>query len=482
MLDRSDRDPQGASSAGDSSAEGAPDPTPEASVVRIYATTQQPDYDSPWQAETPSSGTGSGVVIGSGRVLTGAHVVANATFVQVQKVSDPNKYVAKVAGICHDADLALLSISDRRFNKGLVPAEVGELPEHRDRVSVVGFPVGGEEVSITEGVVSRLEVQRYSHSQRYLLAVTIDAAINAGNSGGPVFFKDGRIAGIAFQTLTDAENVGEVVPPPLIHRFLEGIRDKKPLYVPSLSVRVQSLENPALKSALGLGEADSGVRVRSVEYGGSADGYLKPGDVILSIDGNRVHDNGTILYRDRFRTRFDVVVGERFAGEELELQVLRKGRRKKVRFELLEKQYLVPRSRYEVRPSYFVFAGLVFQPLTRDYLETWTRWWDKAPPEFLHHYYSSLRTKQQQEVVVLTQVLADELTMGYEEHDNEPVISVNGHRPQRHARLRRSRRSCRKRGRDRDLLWCEPGLRCLHGEKRAAPNSAALPHQRGSLG
>ena len=76
------------------------------SVVRIYATTQEPDYDNPWQALTPSNGTGSGVIIGPNRILTGAHVVANATFVQVQKVATPDKYIARVEDICHDCDLA----------------------------------------------------------------------------------------------------------------------------------------------------------------------------------------------------------------------------------------------------------------------------------------------------------------------------------------------------------------------------------------
>jgi S1-C subfamily serine protease len=176
-------------------------------VVRIYATSQRPNYTSPWQSDSPDHGTGSGVVIGPGQVLTGAHVVADGTFLQVQKVEDPDKMVARVAAINHDADLALLEVDDPRLMEGVEPEALGDMPRLRDRVSVVGFPVGGEEISITEGVVSRIEVQRYSHSERSLLAVTVDAAINEGNSGGPVY-RDGKVVGIAFQTLRDAENIG----------------------------------------------------------------------------------------------------------------------------------------------------------------------------------------------------------------------------------------------------------------------------------
>ncbi len=401
----------------------------EASVVRIFATTQNPDYDAPWQAHTPASSTGSGVTLDEEHVLTGAHVVANATFLQVQKVSDPNKYVARVVGICHDADLALLRIEDERFAKQqYAAAELGELPSLRDRVSVVGFPVGGEEVSVTEGVVSRIEVQRYSHSQRHLLAVTVDAAINEGNSGGPVFH-EGKVVGIAFQTLRDAEAIGEMVPVSLIKRFLRGIETGRAPEIPSLSLRSQSLENPMLKRASDLTPTQTGVLVRRIEYGGTAYGVLRQGDVLLRIGGYKIEDNGTIRYEDRIRTRYDVVMGDHYIGDELPVRIVREGKELDLTLILRGKQYLVERSQYEEEPRYFVYGGLVFQPLSRNYLETWNRWWDKAPPEFLSHYYTGVRSEDQREIVVLTQILADDLTVGYEDHSNEAVLSVNGVKP-----------------------------------------------------
>jgi S1-C subfamily serine protease len=400
----------------------------QSSVVRIYATSQDPDYDSPWQARTASSGTGSGVVIGPGRILTGAHVVANATFLQVQKISDPDKAVAKVHGICHDCDLALLSVDSPSFMEGIEPSEIGELPDLRDRVSVVGFPVGGEEVSITEGVVSRLEVQRYSHSQRHLLAVTVDAAINKGNSGGPVF-KDGRVAGIAFQKLSGADNIGEMVPAPLIRHFLNAIEKNPHANVPGLGITVQGLENPMLRKHLRMKDNQSGVLVLAVEEGNSAFGSLKPGDALLSIDGHRIANNATVQYRNTYRTRYDVVLGERFVGDEVTFEVLRGGELQTISFTLKPLRLLVPRDQYDIEPSYFVYGGLVFQPLSRDFLSTWDSWWDKAPKEFLHYYYSGSRDEKRQEVVILTQVLADELNVGYEDLYSEAIMSVNGTQP-----------------------------------------------------
>ncbi|MEM1008599.1 MAG: serine protease, partial [Myxococcota bacterium] len=219
------------------------------SVVKIHATQQDPDYDAPWQSSTPSSGTGSGLVLEDGTILTAAHVVANATFLQVQKASGAARQIARVSSVCHDADLALLELDEPSYVEGIPTLPFGELPHLRDKVLVCGFPIGGSELSITEGVVSRVEVQQYTHSQRHLLAITVDAAINSGNSGGPVI-RDGKIIGVAFQSMEHAENIGEVIPVPLIEHFLEASRRGISTSIPGWGLSLQNLENAALRKHL----------------------------------------------------------------------------------------------------------------------------------------------------------------------------------------------------------------------------------------
>lgn len=369
------------------------------------------------------------MVIGPGLLLTGAHVVANATFLQVQKPAQPDKAIARVKAVSHDCDLALLEVVDPPdFLSDIEPAEVGPMPKLRDEVAVVGYPVGGEEISITEGVVSRIEVQRYSHSQRHLLAVTVDAAINAGNSGGPVF-GDGRVVGIAFQKLTGVDNIGEMVPPPIIRAFLDGVKSGKYPEIPALGITTQNLENPLLRKQLGLVDGQRGVVVLHIDHSGSSDGILEERDVITSIDGLPIANNGTVQYIGQHRTRYDVVLGNRYIGDKVKLDVIRKGRPKTVEVELKKWTPLVPRSRYDQPPQYFVYGGLVFQTLTRDYLTTWDKWWNKAPKEFLNYYYLGFRTATQHEVVILTQILADEINVGYSHLYNEAVATLNGRAP-----------------------------------------------------
>jgi S1-C subfamily serine protease len=398
-------------------------------VIRVFATSQDPDFDGPWQARTPSNSTGSAVVIGPGLMLTGAHVVANATFLQIQKLSDPDKAIARVRAVSHDCDLALLEVVEPSdFLDDIEPAELGDMPRLRDEVAVVGYPVGGEEISITEGVVSRIEVQRYSHSQRHMLAVTVDAAINAGNSGGPVF-GEGKVVGIAFQKLTGVDNIGEMVPPPIIRSFLDGVAKGKRPEIPALGITTQNLENPLLRKQLGLTGDEKGVVVLHIDHEGSSDGVLQPRDVITSIDDLKIASNGTVQFMGRYRTRYDVVLGNRYIGDKLKLEIKRAGKAKTVEVELQKWQPLVPRARYDLLPPYFLYGGLVFQQLTRDYLTTWDKWWNKAPKEFLNYYYLGFRTAEQHEIVILTQVLADEINVGYSHLYNEAVATLDGRVP-----------------------------------------------------
>ncbi|MBX2812549.1 MAG: trypsin-like peptidase domain-containing protein [Myxococcales bacterium] len=405
------------------------------SVVKVHATTQKPDYDAPWMGTSPSSSSGSGVVIGPGQVLTGAHVVANATFVQIQKLNDPTKVVAHIVAISHDLDLALLEVRALGDNRGdanyldAVPvAELGELPRIQDRVSVVGYPVGGEEVSITEGVVSRIEVQEYAHSQRNALAVTVDAAINDGNSGGPVIDSN-RVVGIAFQTREGAEAIGEIVPVPLIRHFLSAVRNRCSTRLPGLGIRTMKMENPALRRRYGLGRSEGGVLVTGIAYGSSAFGYIQEGDVLLHLDGYAVAENATVLYQGHIRTAFDVVLGDHHIGDTVQARIQRDGEAHELQLLLKEDARLVGCSRYEQNPIYIICGGIVLQPLSRDFLEAWSKWWHQAPKELLHIYYEGLPTKECQGIVVVSQVLADEVNVGYQQFTETTVLSINGKQP-----------------------------------------------------
>jgi len=157
------------------------------SLVRITTTSQEPDYKVPWNSGSISGGVGAGFVVDGGRILTNAHVVSNARFIVVEKEDDPQRYPAIVQFVGHDCDLAVLHVLDKGFFQNTRPLGFGGIPAIESPVSVYGYPIGGERLSVTRGIISRIDFQTYTHSGiDSHLAVQLDAAINPGNSGGPV--------------------------------------------------------------------------------------------------------------------------------------------------------------------------------------------------------------------------------------------------------------------------------------------------------
>lgn len=392
------------------------------SVVKVLAVTDAPNYEQPWQTHGTESSTGSGAIVETSRglrVLTNAHVIQNQVFVEVRRYGRARRFVAEVEGVGHECDLALLSVDDEEFFKGTKPIALGALPQLADTVAVLGFPIGGDRLSISKGIVSRIEMTRYAQVQRRLLAVQIDAAINSGNSGGPVI-KDGALAGVAFQSLDDAENTGYMVAPSVVEHFLRDMDNGAFDGFPHLGITFQSLESKALRAALGLQDR-GGVLVTNVAYESSAWPKLRKKDVLLAIDGQRVASDGTVRFRKSARIDFSYLVARRHVGEKLPVEISRNGRAKKLELVLKPRQYLVPEDRYDVAPTYYVYGGLLFVPLTRDYLKTWHEdWWSTAPRHLMALYEDGIRTEKRREVVVLQKVLADRVNRGY--HDIESLV------------------------------------------------------------
>src|SRR5438105_13063404 len=269
---------------------------PERSVVQIFTFSQSPAWDAPWRFEAVQRSGGSGFVIKGKRIMTNAHVVSWARQIIVRRHQDPRPYVAEVEFIGHDCDLAILRVRDEQFFQNLEPREVGGLPKVRSAVITYGYPAGGEEISYTRGVVSRIEVERYSHIWiRQFLTVQTDAAINPGNSGGPVIQED-RVAGVAFQGMPGLQNVGFFIPTVVIEHFLKDIADGNYDGFPDGGVRMAALQNPAYRSFLKLPNNDVGARVDSLLPIDGTQKVLKTEDVILRIGAFPVASDGTILY------------------------------------------------------------------------------------------------------------------------------------------------------------------------------------------
>jgi len=398
-------------------------------MVKIFAVQNRPDYTNPWNMFGPSSLSGSGCVISGNRILTNAHVVSDNTFIEVRLFGQSRKYEAKVLAVSHEADLALLTVADPGFFKGVKPLEIGELAQVQQAVVVFGFPQGGDALSTTTGVVSRIEHQVYAHSMLSLLAVQIDAAINPGSSGGPVLVSD-KVIGVAMQFLGNSENIGYMVPVPVINHFLDDLKDGHHGGFPEDGIYCQTMDNDGLRKMYGMKPDQSGCLVYRAIPGSPAEKVVKPGDVVMEIDGHKVADDGTIEFRPKERTSLNYYVQVHQIGDEMKLNILREGREEQVKLKLdlpVGENQLVPLEQYDVQPTYFIYGGLVFSPLTVNYLKTWgATWFANAPKNLVASFQFDQLAKVGEEIVVLTRVLPDEVNKGYHNSGDYRIVQVNG--------------------------------------------------------
>ncbi len=403
---------------------------PEQSVIHIMCFSQEPDWDAPWRFSAVQRGSGSGFVIHGKRIMTNAHVVSWDRQILVQRYQDPRPYLATVEFIAHDCDLAILKVEDEQFFEGLEPLEFGELPKVRSTVVTYGYPAGGQQISYTRGVVSRVDINSYVHQgNRSMLGVQTDAAINPGNSGGPVI-QDDHVVGVAFQGTPGLENTGFFIPPPVIHHFLKDIEDGTYEGFPQAGIRLVPLQNPAYRQFLGLPDNDLGARVDSLVEIPSTQAVMRPDDVILQIGPYPVGSDGTILFEGN-RVFGAMAFQEAQHGEEVKLKLWRNKQETTVSLPVY--YYEGDRTagnQYGSPPRYFVYGGLVFTPLSMDYLKTFGRnWADAANAELVYEIFYRRHEDPENtrsEPIVLADTLADEVNANFIIHRRALVDKING--------------------------------------------------------
>jgi len=399
-----------------------------AGIVRIENAAIQPDYRTPWNGARPTGGSGTGFLIGPNRFLTNAHVVSNSTRLLIRRVDDAKPHLAKIEFIAHDCDLALLSLHEPKPFEGVTPLALDDaLPLLDSEVVAVGYPVGGDRISVTRGVVSRIDFRPYSHSGvDQHLAIQVDAAINPGNSGGPVM-QGGKVVGVAFQGYTGAvaQNVGYIIPGPVVTRFLEDIKDGSYDHYADLAIATFPLQNPAMRRALGLAENGMGVLVAHVDSGGTCAGTLQRGDVLLEIDGKPIASDGFIEFSGE-RVNMNEIVERKFAGDRIKLKYWRNNAEAEAEVALKRlTSYLMQANLYEKRPEYLVFAGLVFQPLDRNLLSSLNLTNDHVR-YFFNYFGPKELSNERPQPVILTQVLPDAINTHFNDVGGRLVDTING--------------------------------------------------------
>lgn len=390
-------------------------------LVKVYTSHQLFDYLSPWQYGQSANSTATGFIIDGERIITNAHAVLNSKFLQVRKEGDSKKYKAVVKFTSEEYDLALVEIEDKSFFNGTVPLKLGTLPEIQEKLTVYGYPLGGDKLSTTQGIVSRMEHNTYTLTNRKFLIGQTDAAINSGNSGGPVVSK-GKVVGVAFAGLNSADNIGYFIPVNILNNFLEDIKDGKYDGPPLLGVEWLELESPSHRRMLGIEDKTGGILIKKVFKNSPFEGVLQKNDVLMKLDNYPIEYDGTIEFRKNEKTDFSYVNQQKKYGDNLSYEIIRDKKTKtgQVKLEKKDIKYtVVTEVTIETPPSYMVYGGLLFEPLTSNYMA--------GVVEKLGSVYDKEELyKDYKQLVVLVRVLPFDVNLGYTDAEHEIIVKVNG--------------------------------------------------------
>lgn len=450
----------------------------EAGVVRVNTTVQSYDFLRPWNKRQPAALRGIGAVLEGGRVLVSAALVANSTYIEIEKAEDAVKCEASVEVADYEANLALLRPAKPDFLAGVRPVRLAAGARVGDAVAVLQLETGGT-LAASPGRVTSIELTSYPAAEAPFLTfkISIPLQYRDGSHSLPVADQSGALAGLMLRYDARTQTM-ETVPAPVIAHFLRDAAAPPYEGFPRAGMRFAPLRDPALRAWLKAPEGGAGIFVESVVPGSpaaragvrSGDVLLKAGPFEIDADGNFEHPQfGELGSAHIFSTEF-------FSGEDVPLRILREGRVREVVMKAAPRpaaSFAVPPHSLDRPPPYLVAGGVVFTELSRAYLNEWGGRWEASAPVSLvqlDRYQDSLLAPGTR-VVIISQVLPTDETIGYEEVRHARVLTVNGVAPKS---LREAALALEKPqgGFHRIEIEGEPGLLVLDARRLEAVDKA----------
>ena len=412
-------------------------PAKSDSIVKVNVTYQAYNPHLPWQKQSPGTRLGLGVILEKNRILVTGQLVADATYIELELADGGQKVPAKVVGVDYEANLALLEGSAQgergtSFFHGLKPMEIETKAKVGETLSIWQAGRVGDLI-VTQLRVSKVMVAPYVLTGTSFLVYEGQGILRTeGNSFTLPVVKNGKLAGLLLRY--DSKNqVTTVLPGLIIEHFLKSMADGNNEGFPSLGVEVQFTLDEQFRDYLHLKPGQGGLYVSGVSKGGSADAIgLKKQDIILNINGFKVDSRGDYDDPDFGRLSMSHISrGRAFVGDPVKVVVLREGKEMTLEGKLVRKNpkdnivwpYLFDRG-----PNYVMEGGLVFQELTKPYLQSFGEDASGAVLRLSHlaEHPEEYEKAGRRKLVFLSAVLPTPCTQGYERVGGQVVKKVNG--------------------------------------------------------
>lgn len=411
----------------DSMPSAVPRPSANQGVVSVIINGQDPDFGSPWSKGRPWRRRINGLVVTGRRILVHGRRLSNSTLILVEKLGASKRYQAEVVEVDYEVPLGLLEVKDPEFWEGLEPIAIGDDVPSEGDVTICRWLDSGQ-FEEARAVVKQLRVDDHFPGEVDLLTLELSSSITAAG-WGEVVVDRGEVVGL---TTSASDDQLRAIAAPVLSQFLEHVESGTYRGFARHGFTWQRLGNAALRRKLGLKDEEGGIRIRDVRPHGSGAGVLQTDDVVLSIGGHRIDERGKFDHPEYGKLFFGVLFTDGTSpGDRLPVQVLREGARVQLELELRRmapEQDVVPRYTYDQAPEYLVVGGLVFQPLSNDYLRRWKSWWTNGPLRIL----VEMSRKQggpeveDERLILLSRVLPDPVNLGYHDVQAQLVSKVNG--------------------------------------------------------
>ncbi|WP_367872406.1 PDZ domain-containing protein [Luteolibacter sp. Populi] len=405
------------------------------SVARISTTQQSWNQRQPWEKTSPGKRRSLGVIVAGDKVLTTAEMAVDATYIELESPDGKRIASARVVAVDYEANLALLgpeSEADQKFFAGTKPLQIAARPKPGDKLEILQVEENGSPLVTTGGIQSIDVVSNFLPGQFFLTYEVKASMQSAANSFSLPVLRGNKLAGI-LTSYDNKDQLSDVTATDIIERFVREASDGDYAGFPSLGISTSRTEDTNFRAWLKLPEDGGGIYVSNVRAGSAAEkAGIKKADVITVIDGQPIDRLG--YFDDDHYGRLywsHLVRGAKSSGDKVSMELIREGQPLKVEAVLDrrdEKDQLVPAYTFGKGPAYLVKGGLVFQELTRPYLETYgENWQSQAPLAFLDVYENPQKYESRgRRIVVLAGVIPTPATVGYEALRDIIVTKVNG--------------------------------------------------------
>ena len=398
------------------------------SFVRVNATIQTFNAGQPWQRNSPQRRSGLGTLISPTEILTTAEMVANQTYLELESADSSQSVQAKVIAIDYKANLALLSpVADPGFLAKKTPLELGGPASIGDELVVWQFENNGSTLKTTVIIRAVDTAATFLPAYSFLSYIAKGSMQSASSSFTLPTTRNGKLVGVL--TSYDSEDqISEIIAPEIVATFIKDARDGTYEGFPSLGCAIQRTEDKSFRDFLNLPPNGGGLYVAKVQEGSPAEkAGLQKGDVLLAVDGSELDRRGFFEHPSYGPLPWTVLIrANKTVGDTVKLSIVREGERQELTATLAPpKPLLIPRHINDSPPPFLIKGGMVFQELSREYLEAYgDKWTTRAPLSLMYAMENPEKYEADRDsIVFLARVLPNRATIGY---DQMSAIIVNG--------------------------------------------------------